>query len=118
MPKCYGRTSGCWNEQSLRRQFAGEAHRHDIEQLIWIYGFEKQRWKIAVGQALDRFLDLIGRQAGKQDDREILVGLLKIIQDAKAIGARHLQIEQQQVGQLLLEKQNGRLAVVGFIDLI
>ena len=63
-------------------------------------------------------MDLIGRQAGKQDHREILVGLLNVVQDAKAVGAGHLQIEQQQIGKFLLEKEDGGLAVVRFIHLV
>jgi hypothetical protein len=103
---------------SLRRQFACEAKGDDVEELRGIDGLEKQRWKIAAGEALHGFLNLIGRKTGEQDDGEILLVFLDIAQHAKTVGAGHLQIEQEQVGKFLLEKEDGGFAVVSLVNLI
>ena len=56
--------------------------------------------------------------ARKQDHGALFFSFLKIAEHAKAIGAGHLEIEQQKVRGLLFEEQNGRLAIVRFIDMI
>ena len=106
-------------ENYLRRQFAAESHGDNVEKLIWIDRFEQKWRQIAAGQALHRFLDLIRRQAGKQDDGKVLLVLLNITQNSKTVGAGHLEIEKQKIGEpLLLEKKNGGFAVVRFVHLI
>src|SRR5437763_17053621 len=72
--------------------------------------------EVGGGEALKTAADLIGREAGEDDNGKVGVVALGVGEDVEAVHAGHLEVEEGEVGGSGLEEEKGGGAVGGFVD--
>jgi hypothetical protein len=79
---------------------------------------EEEWGEFVLREALETAADLVGGQAGEDDDGEVGPVTLDVGEDVEAVDLGHLEVEEQEVAGAALEEHECGGAVGGFVDLV
>jgi hypothetical protein len=114
------KASPTWRRRAILAsgEFAGEFQFYYLGELVGVDGFEEEGGEFLGGEATDSAADLVGGEAGEEDDGEVVAVLLEVGEDLEAVDAGHLEVEEEEVVGTGLDEEECGGAVGGLVDFV